>query len=35
MRTHISLPEELVREIDEYAGPRYRSAFIETRCGAS
>jgi hypothetical protein len=29
MRTHISLPEELVREIDEYAGPRGRSAFIE------
>jgi hypothetical protein len=29
MRTHISLPEDLVREIDEYAGPRGRSAFIE------
>jgi hypothetical protein len=29
MRTHISLPEELVREIDEYAGPRGRSTFIE------
>lgn len=29
MRTHISLPEELVREIDEFAGPRGRSAFIE------
>ena len=29
MRTHISLPEELVRQIDEIAGPRNRSAFIE------
>ena len=29
MRTHISLPEALVREIDEIAGPRNRSAFIE------
>ena len=29
MRTHVSLPEEMVREIDEYAGPRGRSAFIE------
>ncbi len=29
MRTHISLPEDLVREIDEIAGPRNRSAFIE------
>jgi hypothetical protein len=29
MRTHISLPEDLVREIDELVGARKRSAFIE------
>jgi predicted transcriptional regulator len=29
MRTHISLPDDLVREIDEFAGARGRSAFIE------
>ncbi len=29
MRVHISLDEELVREIDRLSGPRGRSAFIE------
>ena len=29
MRTHISLPEDLIREIDELVGARKRSAFIE------
>jgi hypothetical protein len=29
MRAHISLPKELVEEIDELAGPRKRSEFIE------
>ena len=29
MRTHISLPKELIEEIDEIAGPRKRSEFIE------
>jgi len=29
MRTHISLPADLVAEIDELAGPRGRSRFIE------
>lgn len=29
MRTHISLPEDLVKEVDELAGPRGRSKFIE------
>jgi predicted transcriptional regulator len=29
MRVHISLDEELVRDLDEIAGPRGRSAFIE------
>jgi hypothetical protein len=29
MRTHISLPRELIEEIDEVAGPRRRSEFIE------
>jgi len=29
MRTHVSLPRDLVQEIDEFAGPRGRSAFIE------
>ncbi|GBC86351.1 hypothetical protein HRbin12_00338 [bacterium HR12] len=29
MRVHISLDEDLVREIDELTGPRGRSAFIE------
>jgi hypothetical protein len=29
MRTHISLPKELVDEIDAVAGPRKRSEFIE------
>lgn len=28
VRTHILLPEDLVREIDELVGPRGRSAFI-------
>ena len=28
VRTHIILPEDLVREIDELVGPRGRSAFI-------
>lgn len=28
MRLHISLDDELVREIDEHAGPRGRSRFI-------
>jgi hypothetical protein len=27
-RTHILLPEDLVREIDAIAGPRGRSAFL-------
>jgi hypothetical protein len=29
MRTHISLPADLIAEIDEIAGPRKRSQFIE------
>ena len=29
MRAHVSLPKELVDEIDEFAGPRKRSQFIE------
>ena len=29
MRTHISLPDEMVEEIDEIAGARGRSKFIE------
>jgi hypothetical protein len=29
MRTHVSLPRELIAEIDEIAGPRKRSEFIE------
>jgi len=29
IRTHVVLPEDLVREIDELVGPRGRSAFIE------
>lgn len=29
MRTHVSLPDNLVAEIDSIAGPRNRSAFIE------
>lgn len=29
MRVHITLDEDLVREIDELTGPRGRSAFIE------
>lgn len=28
MRIHISLPEQVVREVDELAGKRGRSAFI-------
>jgi hypothetical protein len=28
VRTHVILPEDLVREIDELVGPRGRSAFI-------
>ena len=26
---NLSLPEELVRELDEFSGPRNRSAFVE------
>ena len=29
MRAHISLPRDLIVEIDEFAGPRKRSQFIE------
>ena len=29
MRTHISLPDDLIAEIDAHAGPRGRSRFIE------
>lgn len=29
MRTHISLPDAMVEEIDEFAGARGRSKFIE------
>jgi metal-responsive CopG/Arc/MetJ family transcriptional regulator len=29
MRTHISLPKDLVDEIDRLAGPRGRSKFME------
>jgi hypothetical protein len=29
MRTHISLPEDLIAEVDKLAGKRQRSAFIE------
>jgi hypothetical protein len=29
MRAHISLPEDLVKEVDALTGPRKRSAFIE------
>ena len=28
MRTHVLLPEDLVREIDALVGPRGRSAFL-------
>jgi len=28
LRTHINLPEELARELDELVGPRGRSAFL-------
>jgi hypothetical protein len=28
LRTHINLPQELARDIDEVAGPRGRSAFL-------
>ncbi|MGA2085563.1 MAG: hypothetical protein ABSG60_08605 [Terracidiphilus sp.] len=28
LRTHINLPEELAKDIDELVGPRGRSAFI-------
>ena len=28
VRTHLILPEDLVREIDDLVGPRGRSAFI-------
>ena len=27
-RTNLTLPEELMREVDELAGPRGRSAFV-------
>jgi predicted transcriptional regulator len=29
MRVHITLDEDVVKELDELAGPRGRSAFIE------
>ena len=29
MRAHVSLPKELIEEIDEFTGPRQRSRFIE------
>jgi predicted transcriptional regulator len=29
MRTHISVPDDLIQEIDKLAGRRKRSAFIE------
>lgn len=29
MRTHVVLPDELVREVDALVGPRKRSEFIE------
>jgi metal-responsive CopG/Arc/MetJ family transcriptional regulator len=28
VRTNLTLPEELMREVDELAGPRGRSAFV-------
>lgn len=28
VRTHVLMPEELVREIDDLVGPRGRSAFL-------
>jgi hypothetical protein len=28
LRTHINLPEELARDLDELVGPRGRSAFL-------
>jgi Arc/MetJ-type ribon-helix-helix transcriptional regulator len=35
VRTHVLLPEDLVREIDALVGPRGRSAFlVETARGA-
>jgi Arc/MetJ-type ribon-helix-helix transcriptional regulator len=27
-RTNLTLPEELIREVDEYAGPRGRSSYV-------
>jgi predicted transcriptional regulator len=29
MATNLSLPRDLIREVDEIAGPRNRSAFVE------
>lgn len=29
MRTHVVLPEDLVAEVDRFAGKRKRSAFVE------
>lgn len=29
MRAHISLPDDLIEEVDKLAGPRKRSQFIE------
>jgi predicted transcriptional regulator len=29
MRTHVVLPEDLVKDIDEMVGPRKRSKFVE------
>ena len=28
VRTNVTLPEEMIREIDELAGPRGRSAYV-------
>ena len=28
VRTNITIPEDLLREVDEYAGPRGRSAYV-------
>ena len=33
-RTNVTLPEELLREVDELAGPRGRSAFVVEAIGA-
>ena len=33
MRTHVILPEEMVRQIDELVGTRKRSRFVEEAVG--